>query len=214
MIRTTPIPIGAALVDARWRERLRGMGPVAIAKRYLETAPGDRFTLKPAEEKLVTRWMTARSLFLQRHEYGDVKRLLMEEFKISARAAECDIRNARDVWAHIDDTSLDMHRSIAIKMSLDAYRMAEKQQDPDAMSRATTQYMAATGLDKQKPEGFDIEKIQADKVYVEALDPAIRDFLLQLIQSSGGVINAAGLFNSMGESIDYETLNAPSEAAE
>jgi hypothetical protein len=58
-------------------------------------------------------------------------------------------------------------------------------------------YMAATGVDKDDPDTVDLDKIMKERTYIEALDPALRELLLNFLAQSGGSVDTAKLFETI-----------------
>ena len=192
------------------RESLKRMSePEIVAFWYKSETP---FDLKPVEDNIRRRWDFAKAQFLALSNYGDTVAALMKEFDISVSQARYDIRNMRHAFGNLDEVPKHVHRERAIHMSLAAYKMAEKASDPDGMTKATKTYIMATGLDKEDVDTIDLEKLMKERIYVEALDPIVRNFLLNFHDQGNGVTDASKLFEAVyaakeGEHFtDYETV--------
>jgi hypothetical protein len=200
----------AARESLKIRESLKRMSePEIVAFWYKSETP---FDLKPIEDHIRQRWDWAKAQFLALSPYGEVVSSLMSEFNISVAQARNDIRNMRHAFGNLDEVPKQVHRERAIEMSLRAYKIAEADKDADGMAKATKVYIMAAGLDKDDTETVDIEKLMKERIYVEALDPIVRNFLLNFLQNSNGVIDASKLFEAVyaakeGEAFtDYETV--------
>ena len=207
---TALTPAQRAQVAAR--ERLKGMGEVDILRVWYRGE--EAFELTEYEDAIRQRWDFAKAQFLGMNPYGDTVAALMQEFGISIAQARNDIRNMRHAFGNLDEVPKALHRERAIEMSLKAYKVAEKAADSDGMSKATKAYILAAGLDKDDAEKIDLEKLMKQRLYVEALDPLVRSFLLNFLEKSGGSVDAAGLFEQVyagageGEFVDYEDMPA------
>lgn len=197
------------------RERFKNMGEVDILRVWYR---GDEaFDLTENEDAIRQRWDFAKAQFLGMNTYGDTVAALMQEFGISIAQARNDIRNMRHAFGNLDEVPKALHRERAIEMSLKAYKFAEAKEDSDGMSKATKAYILAAGLDKDDAEKIDLEKLMKQRLYVEALDPLVRNFLLNFLEKSGGSVDAAGLFEQVyaaGDNedfIDYEEIKQNGE---
>jgi hypothetical protein len=192
------------------RDSLKRMSePEIVAFWYKSETP---FELKPIEDKIRQRWDWAKAQFLGLSTYMETVESLMKEFGISIAQARNDIRNMRNAFGNLDDVPKAVHRERAIQMALKTYKLAEKQEDPDGMAKATKVYILASGVDKDDVDHVDLEKLMKERVYVEALDPIIRNYLLNFLQNSNGIVDSSQLFEAVfsakgSEFIDYETVN-------
>lgn len=195
------------------RERLRGLGKVDIVKAWY--AAEEPFDLKPDEDAIRQRWDLSKSLFLQRKTYAEIVDTLMGEFDLSIAQARVDIRNMKHVFGPLDEVPKIAHRARAIDMALATFRLAEAKEDPDGMAKATRTYIEASGIDKDDAERVDIEKLMKERTYVEVMDADTRNFILNFLNMSGGVVDATALFSKMqgvvdtGDFVDYETVPEP-----
>lgn len=207
---TSLTPTQRAQVAAR--ERLKGMGEVDVLRVWYRGE--DTFELTPAEDAIRQRWDYAKAQFLALSTYGETADALMQEFGISIAQARNDIRNMRHAFGNLDAVPKQLHRERAIQMALEAYKIAQAKQDSDGMSKATKVYVTAAGLDQDDSEKVDLEKLMKERIYVEALDSTVRNFLLNFLQNSGGSADASALFEevyagaSQGEFVDYEDVDS------
>jgi hypothetical protein len=197
--------------DLKIREQLKGQSePQIVAFWYKSEHP---FALKPQEDKIRQRWDYAKAQFLAMATYGDTVDALMKEFSISVSQARIDIANMRHAFGNLDQVPKAIHRERAIEMSLKAYKLAESKEDADGMAKATKVYIMAAGLDKEDQEVINLAKLMEQRLYVEALDPIVRTFLLNFIENSSGVVDVSKLFEAVytakdGENFtDYETVS-------
>ena len=194
------------------RERLRGMGEVDILRVWYRGE--ETFDLTPTEDAIRQRWDFAKAQFLALSTYGDTVQALMQEFRISIAQARNDVRNMRHAFGNLDEVPKAIHRERAIEMALKAYKSAEKKDDADGMAKATKTYILAAGLDKDDTDRIDLEKMMKQRLYVDALDPLVRNFLLNFLKNSGGAVDASALFEQVyegaqgGEFVDYEEIPA------
>jgi len=189
------------------RERFKGLGEVDIVKAWYKAE--EPFDLTPVEDGIRQRWHFAKGQFLAMCTYEQTVQALMAEFGISIAQARNDVRNMRHAFGNLDAVPKEMHRERAIEMSLAAYKLAEAQKDADGMAKATKNYIAATGLDKEDAERIDLERLMRERFYVEALDTTVRNFLLNFLEKGGGSVDASTLFEEVyaakeSEFIDYE----------
>lgn len=194
----------------RIRERLKGLPAKEIVKRwYMSPEP---FELTEQEEHIRERWDWAKAQFLKRQKFGDIRDAMVAEFGIGPATAARDIREALDCFGDLDRVPMEAHRQRAIQMALSAFNAAKKDKDGKAMAAATRVYMEAAGLDKDDSKRIDIERMMSERVYVEALDPQVRNLLLNLIANSGGSTDMSKVFSAIyaakdGEDFtDYETI--------
>lgn len=200
----------AARESLKVRESLKGRSePEIVAYWYKSETP---FELKPIEDQIRQRWDWAKAQFLALMPYGEVVKSLMDEFEIGVSQARYDIRNMRHAFGNLDEIPKQVHRERAIEMSLRAYKLAELDKDADGMAKATKVYIMAAGLDKDDTEAVDIACLMKERVYVEALDPIVRNFLLNFLQNAGGAVDASKLFEAVyaakdgDQFTDYETV--------
>lgn len=200
------------------RESLKRMSePEIVAFWYKSETP---FELKPAEDAIRKRWDYAKAQFLALSSYGETVDALMNEFKISIAQARNDIRNMRHAFGNLDEVPKAVHRERAIQMALATYKLAEKNADPDGMSKATKNYIVAAGLDREDIDQIDLQKLMNERIYVEALDPIVRNFLLNFLKLSEGVADASKLFEAIYAAkdsegfTDYETIPEASDEHE
>ena len=192
------------------RERLKGLGEVDVVKTWYATE--EPFDLNDREDAIRQRWDFAKAKFLALANYGETVAALQAEFGISVAQARNDIRHMRHAFGNLDEVPKALHRERAIQMALKAYTVAEQAKDSDGMSKATKAYIMAAGLDRDDTERFDIEKAMSERVYVEALDPAVRSLMLNFLQQGGGSLDASTLFEQVyaakgEEFVDYENVN-------
>lgn len=77
------------------------------------------------------------------------------------------------------------------------------------MAAATKAYIEASGIDKDDSQRIDIERMMRERVYVEAIDPMVRNLLLNLIEQAGGSLDLSKVFEQIYQSknaefVDYE----------
>lgn len=194
------------------RERMRGWGEVDVLREWYRGA--ETFDLTEAEDRIRQRWDFAKAQFLGLATYGEALTALQKEFGISVAQARNDVRNMRHAFGNLDEVPKAIHRERAIEMALRAYKIAEAKQDSDGMSKATKTYILAAGLDKDDAERIDLEKLMKQRLYVDALDPLVRNFLLNFLRTSGGSADASALFEQVyaagesGDFVDYEEIAA------
>lgn len=199
----------------RRTERLRGLSDNEVVHLWYRAADGEEWTLTPQQDAIRQRWDMAKARFLKRDSYAEVAAALVEEFGIGIATARRDIAQAMKCFGDLDKVPKEAHRQRAIEMSLLAFKVAKKQKDAGSMTKATMAYIAATGVDKDDAEGIDIEKIMKDRMYVEVLDPAIRELILNLIQQAGGSIDVSQVFEKIyaAKGADYVAYESISDDA-
>lgn len=197
------------------RERLTGLGEVDIVKAWYEAE--EPFELNEREDAIRMRWDFAKAQFLKRKTYQKTIKALMEEFEISISQARIDIRNMRYTFGPLDEVPKIARRQLAMNMALEAFDVARTAKDSDGMSKATKAYITAAGLDREDSEPFDLEKLMRDRMYVEILDPTLRNLLLNLLDQSGGVMDTSIMFERVNSAknaedfTDYEELQKNAE---
>lgn len=193
------------------RDRLRGLGEVEVLREWYRGA--DSFDLTDAEDRIRRRWDFAKAQFLGLSTYGEVVTALQKEFEVSVAQARIDVRNMRHAFGNLDEVPKAIHRERAIEMALRAYKIAEAKQDSDGMAKATKTYIIAAGIDKDDPDRVDMEKLMSQRLYVDALDPVVRNFLLNFLKNTGGSADASALFEKVhdgaqeGDFVDYELID-------
>lgn len=202
------------LPEYRWRERMHGLSESQIVIDWLDN--NYDFPLKPKEEHIRDRWFAARAYFMKGLKYMKILDKLQAEFEISVSQARNDIRNMRHVFGEIGEIPKDVHRQRAISMALDAYKKAKKNNDADAMVKATNTYITAAGIDKDDPDRIDLEKLMQERNYVEVLDPDVRSLIMNFIQQAGGSVDITRFFETVAkaknaEYINYEEMPAADE---
>lgn len=192
------------------RDSLKGKSePDIVAFWYRSETP---FELKPIEDGIRQRWDFAKAQFLALNTYGDTVAALMKEFSISIAQARNDIRNMRHAFGNLDEVPKHVHRERAIQMALKAYKAAENDDSAYDMAQATKVYIIAAGLDKDEVDQINLEKLMKERIYVEALDPIVRNFMLNFLQQSGGNVDVSKLFEAVyaakdaADFTDYEQV--------
>lgn len=194
------------------RERFSGMGETDVLKAWYKAE--EPFDLTPREEEIRRRWDFAKGQFLALATYSEVVDALQREFSVSIAQARNDVRNMRHAFGNLDEVPKSVHRERAIEMALATFRLAQAKEDADGMAKATKNYIAATGLDRDDSEKVDIEKLMKERIYVEALDAKARNFLLNYLKNAGGSADASKLFEEVyagagqGEFTDFEEVEA------
>lgn len=192
------------------RERLKGLGEVEILQAWYKGE--ETFELTPAEDAIRRRWDFAKAQFLALASYTETLQALQNEFGISLSQARYDVRHMRHAFGNLDEVPKALHRERAIEMALKAYKQAELDKDSDGMAKATKVYILAAGLDKDDTEKVDMEKLMQDRVYVEALDTQVRNFMLNFLRQGGGSVDTSQVFESIwaagqgSEFVDYEEV--------
>ncbi len=184
------------------RQKLRGLGEVDIVKAWFQSE--ETFDLKPSEDAIRMRWDFAKAQFLKRKKYQHILDALMKEYNVSISQARNDVRNMKYIFGDLEEIPKLAHRQRAIEMSLAAFDVAKKAGDSDGMSKATKVYIMAAGLDRDDAEPFDLDKIMKERMYVEVLDPTLRNLLMNLLMQSGGVIDTSIMFERVNKAKDAE----------
>lgn len=197
------------IAKIRIRERLKGLSPRDIVLRWYASA--EPFDLTDQEERIRQRWDFAKAQFLARKTFTEVRDAMADEFGIGQATASRDIRDALNCFGELDRVPMEAHRQRAIQMALEAFNTAKEEKDGKSMAAATRAYIEAAGLDKDDSQRIDIERMMRERMYVEALDPLTRTFLLNLIEQSGGSLDMSKVFDQMyaaknAEFVDYEQV--------
>lgn len=200
------------LPELRRKERQSGMNDRDIVAAWYRAEDADTWTLTPRQEDIRRRADFAKAQFLSRKNYTDTANAIVEEFAVSISTARHDIAFAMRLFGDIDKVPKEAHRARAVQMALDTFRVAKKGKDAAGMAKATLAYITATGVDKDDPDAADIEKIMRERTYVEILDPALRELLLNFLEMSGGSVDTSRLFEKLyeaknGEYIEYENAD-------
>lgn len=201
----------AQITELRRMERMRGLSDNDIVKAWYQAEDSDAWVLTPRQVSIRQRWDLVKAQFLKRHRYQHVCDMLVKQFGVSIATARRDISNALSLFGDIDQVPKQAHRQRAIEMALETFHAAKVAGDPAAMAKATNTYMFAAGLDKDDPDQVDIEKLMSQRTYVEVLDPALRELLLNFLQQSGGAIDTTKLFETIyaaknADYVNYETI--------
>jgi len=186
-----------SLPELRRKERLRGLPDTEVVQHWYKAADADQWTLTPRQEQIRRRIDFAKAQFLARNTYMQIANTLVTEFGVSIATARNDIRAAMQVFGDLDRVPKEAHRQRAIEMALETFRMAEALKDTEGMAKATKNYIAATGVDKDDPDLPDMEKLMRERIYVEVIDARMTDLLQQFITQSGGSVDMSKLFEAI-----------------
>jgi len=202
----TPEKIG----ELRRLERMRGMPDRDIVTAWYRAKDADTWVLTDKQTEIRQRVDFAKAQFLARHNYADTIEALVTQFEISSATARRDIEQSMLVFGSLAEVPKQAHRARAVEMALATFRMAEVKEDATGMAKATVAYIQATGIDKDDPDGIDVEKIMRERTYIEVLDPALRELLLNFLTHSGGSVDVSTLFERLyaakeGEYVEYES---------
>lgn len=194
------------------RQKMKGMTPADIVKAWYVAE--ESFDLTEEEDTMRQRWDFCKAQFLARKNYSETVEAIQTEFGCSIATARNDVRHMRYIFGDLDEVPKQAHRQRAIQMALEAFEVAKTEKDGKGMAAATKIYVEAAGLDRDDADKIDIEKMMKDRVYVEALDPMARTFLLNFLKNGGGSADASELFERIyaagsGEFVEYE--DAPDE---
>lgn len=204
-----------SLPELRRKERLRGLPDTEVVQHWYKADDADQWTLTPRQEQIRQRIDFAKAQFLARNTYMQIANTLVTEFGVSIATARNDIRAAMQVFGDLDRVPKEAHRQRAIEMALDTFRMAEALKDTEGMAKATKNYIAATGVDKDDPDLPDLEKLMRERIYIEVLDTRMTDLLQQFIAHSGGSVDMSKLFEALhgkAEEAIYEEMPASAPA--
>ena len=204
-----------SLPELRRKERLRGLPDTEVVQHWYKAADADQWTLTPRQEQIRRRIDFAKAQFLARNTYMQIANTLVTEFGVSIATARNDIRAAMQVFGDLDRVPKEAHRQRAIEMALETFRMAEALKATEGMAKATKNYIAATGVDKDDPDLPDLEKLMRERIYIEVLDTRMTDLLQQFITQSGGSVDMSKLFEALhgkAEEAIYEEMPASAPA--
>jgi hypothetical protein len=189
--------------DQMKRDGLNSMKQRLIAWYTME----DPFELNEREQQMQARWERAKALFLEGRTYTDITETLRDEFDISIQAARKDVADIKNIFSPSDKIDKAQHRERAIEMIMRVYRNASNVGNDKLMLKAAQQYAVITGLDKPDEETYDIEKKMADRTYVEALDPQLRDMLMAIVTNAGGNIDTSKIFEGVMQAMPTHTAD-------
>lgn len=198
------------LPELRRKERMKGMTDRDIVRAWYRAEDADEWILTPQQEAMRQRVDFAKAQFLKRKKYEAAAQAIVEQFGVGIATAKRDIAQAMQLFGDLDRVPKEAHRQRAIDMALETYKVAKDGKDSAGMAKATAAYIAASGLDKDDPDKVDVEKLMRERTYVEVLDPALRELLLNFLEQSGGVVDTTALFEKIyatkgGEYIEYES---------
>lgn len=203
------------LPDLRRAERLRGLPDTEVVLLWYKADDADQWSLTPRQDLIRQRIDFAKAQFLARNTYMQIGHAIQTEFGVSISTARNDIRAAMQVFGDLDRIPKEAHRQRAIEMALDTFRIAEAMKDADGMAKATKNYIAATGVDKDDPDLPDLEKLMRERIYVEVIDARMNDLLQQFIAHSGGSVDMTKLFEALhgkAEDVVFEEMPASASA--
>lgn len=204
-----------SLPELRRKERLRGLPDTEVVQHWYKADDADDWTLTPRQDLIRRRIDFAKAQFLARNTYMQIAHAIETEFGVSIATARNDIRAAMQVFGDLDRVPKEAHRQRAIEMALDTYKIAEALKDADGMAKATKNYIAATGVDKDDPDLPDLEKLMRERIYVEVIDQRMTHLLQQFIAHSGGSLDMSKLFEALhgkAEEAVFEEVPKPSPA--
>lgn len=204
----TPENIG----ELRRIERMKGMSDREVVSAWYRSEDAETWAMTPRQQDIRQRVDFAKGQFIARMGYEDTMNAIATEFSVGIATARRDIAQAMNLFGQLDKVPKEAHRARAIDMALATFKMAEDERDPAGMAKATVAYISATGLDKDDPDAVDMEKLMRERTYVEVLDPALRELLLNFMHQSGGSVDVTRLFEKIyeakqGEYTDYETAD-------
>lgn len=185
------------LPELRRKERLKGLPDTEVVLLWYKADDADDWTLTPRQDLIRQRIDFAKGQFLARNTYMQIADAIVTEFRVSIATARNDIRAAMQVFGDLDRVPKEAHRQRAIEMSLATFQIAEALKDADGMAKATKNYIAATGVDKDDPDLPDMEKLMRERIYVEVIDARMSDLLQQFITQSGGSVDMSKLFEAI-----------------
>lgn len=197
--------------ELRRQERMRGMNDRDIVAAWYRAEDAEYWKLTQRQEDMRRRMDQAKALFLARKTYTEVYTTIAEEFGVAISTARYDIAAAMKLFGDLERVPKEAHRARAVEMALETFAVAKEAGDAPGMAKATMAYMAATGVDKDDPDTVDLDKIMKERTYIEALDPALRELLLNFLAQSGGSVDTAKLFETIyaaknEEYVEYEAL--------
>jgi hypothetical protein len=198
----TPDNIG----EHRRLERMRGLGDREVVSAWYRADDADTWNLTDRQEEIRRRVDFAKAQFIARSGYEDTMNAIATEFGCGIATARRDIAQAMNLFGQLDKVPKEAHRARAIDMALETFKVAQKLEDPTGMAKATAAYISATGLDKDDPDAVDIEKLMKERTYVEVLDPALRELLLNFLAQSGGSVDVSRLFEHIYASKNDEYI--------
>lgn len=203
------------LPELRRKERLKGLPDTEVVQLWYKADDADDWTLTPRQDLIRRRIDFAKAQFLARNTYMQIAHAIETEFGVSIATARNDISAAMQVFGDLDRVPKEAHRQRAIEMALDTFRMAEALKDTEGMAKATKNYIAATGVDKDDPDLPDLEKLMRERIYIEVIDKRMSDLLQQFIAHSGGSLDMSKLFEALhgkAEEAVFEEVPKPSPA--
>lgn len=203
------------LPELRRKERLKGLPDTEVVQLWYKADDADDWTLTPRQDLIRRRIDFAKAQFLARNTYMQIAHAIETEFGVSIATARNDISAAMQVFGDLDRVPKEAHRQRAIEMALDTFRMAEALKDTEGMAKATKNYIAATGVDKDDPDLPDLEKLMRERIYIEVIDKRMSDLLQQFIAHSGGSVDMSKLFDALhgnAEEAVFEEVPKPSPA--
>jgi hypothetical protein len=189
--------------DQMKRDGLNSMKQRLIAWYTME----DPFELNEREQQMQARWERAKALFLEGRTYTDITETLRDEFDISIQAARKDVADIKHVFSPSSKIEKHQHRERAIEMVMTSYQNAKEAKSDKLMLKAAQLYATITGLDKPDEETYDIEKKMADRTYVEALDPQLRNMLMAIVTNAGGNIDTSKIFEGVMQAMPTHTAD-------
>lgn len=198
------------LAVLRAQERIKGLPDREVVKLYFRE--GLACPLTERQSKIQERWNQVRRLFLtDAATYTEILDALMNDFGVAIATARRDIRDATAVFGSLDAVNRDAHRLRAIDMTLKAYRLAEKNDDPEAMTKAAKAYAEVAGVNENN-DVPDFEKMMTERLYATVLDDGVRTLLLAFLQQSDGSLDVTSILQNVKarkpdiETIEYEEV--------
>lgn len=204
------------ITELRRREKMRGLSDQDVVRAWYQAEDSDTWQLTPRQEAMRQRWDFVKAQFLRRHRWQHICDTLVKQFGVGVATARRDITAAMHLFGDLDKVPKEAHRQRVIEMALETFHIAKTEKDSAGMAKATMAYMTATGVDRDDAEQVDIEKLMRDRTYVEVLDPALRELLLNFMQQSGGSMDVTKLFETIykAKNADYvQYENLPDDAA-
>lgn len=132
----------------------------------------------------------------------EIVKKLIKTHEVSQSTAWRDLRLTQQIFGDLRQPNKSFKRSIAEKMALDTYRMAEAKGDLRGMAAATKNYIDATGANIEDPEMPDFEKLNPN-VYAIVIAPEAEQMMNAMLGQPGPV-NLSKMYDKHAETIEPE----------
>jgi hypothetical protein len=120
---------------------------------------GGEVDLPPHQHEIRKRLIAAQAMLLEAQPDAAIRLMLEDVFEVSDATARRDIKWAISLFKDVRQAEKEGYREIIYEFALRAFRLAEEQEDADAMTRAVKEMKEIRGLKNADPDMPDFSKL-------------------------------------------------------